>query len=238
MPNELILIITIIVEFSLTLVWYRLFGVKGLFALMAILTVLANIEVLILVRAFGMEQTLGNILFASTFLITDIISETSDKENAKKAVNIGIAASITFVLISTSWLLYTPSVNDVAFPHIKAIFSGTPRVIIASLVAYAICQRLDVWLYHKIWHITTRRTGSGTARLYVRNNAATLISQLLNTIIFNVAAFAGTYDFMTLLSIIGAGYVIFIVTSLLDTPFLYIARRIGRRRYPKGSESV
>ena len=56
----------------------------------AIATITANIEVLIMVDAFGMEQTLGNILFASTFLVTDIISEVDGKKAAQKAVNIGI----------------------------------------------------------------------------------------------------------------------------------------------------
>ena len=42
-------------------------------------TITANIEVLLLIDAFGMEMTLGNILFAMTFLITDILSERKEK---------------------------------------------------------------------------------------------------------------------------------------------------------------
>ena len=48
-------------------------------------TIAANIEVLLLVDAFGMEMTLGNILFATTFLVTDILSETEGKKAAEKA---------------------------------------------------------------------------------------------------------------------------------------------------------
>lgn len=68
----------------------------------------ANIEVLILVHAFGMEQTLGNILFASTFLVTDILSELAGKKEADKAVNIGILTSVSFMILAQLWLLYQP----------------------------------------------------------------------------------------------------------------------------------
>ena len=57
------------------MLFYRLFGKNGLLAFNVMATLLANIEVLLVVRAFGIEMTLGNVLFASTFLITDILSE-------------------------------------------------------------------------------------------------------------------------------------------------------------------
>ncbi len=229
MTNELILIISVAVIFSVVLIWYKLFGKSGLMSLTVLVTIAANIEVLILVNAFGLEQTLGNVLFASTFLITDILSEMCGKQYAKKAVNIGIATSVTFIVISQSWLLYVPAANDFASPAIYQIFSSTPRLMLSSLVVYAICQRFDVWAYHKIWELTEKRTGDKKSMLWLRNNAATLVSQLLNTFLFNFAAFWGIYELPTLISISLAGYVIFIFTSLLDTPFIYFARRIKPR---------
>ena len=47
---------------------------------------------------------------------------------------------------------------------------------------------------------------------------------LLNTILFNVGAFWGIYSAKTILSIALSSYVIFLVTSLADTPFVYLAR--------------
>ena len=71
--NEILLIVSLLVIYGCVLLAYRLFGIHGLYCFTAIATISANIEVLILVDAFGMEQTLGNILFASTFLVTDNI---------------------------------------------------------------------------------------------------------------------------------------------------------------------
>ena len=103
--NEILLVASLFVIYGCVLLAYRMFGKSGLYCFTAIATITANIEVLIMVKAFGMEQTLGNILFASTFLVTDIISEIEGKKAAKKAVNIGIFTSVFFIIVSQSWLL-------------------------------------------------------------------------------------------------------------------------------------
>ena len=66
--------------------------------------------------------------------------------------------------------------------------------------------------------------------IWLRNNGSTLVSQILNTLLFTLFAFYGTYDGKTLLSIFASSYVIYIFTSLLDTPALYLARRIHDRK--------
>ena len=229
MPNELLLIASTVVLYGAVVLFYRFFGVLGLYCWTVLATISANIEVLILVDAFGLEQTLGNILFASTFLVTDILSEVAGRRQATRAVNMGIVISLMFIIISQSWLLYTPNGNDWAFPHMQAIFSNTPRVMLAGLIVYAIVQRFDVWLYHRWWRWSQQATGDGRRLLWLRNTGSTPISQLLNSLLFTFGAFYGQYDLATLLSITGASYVIFIFTSLADTPAVYLARRFKER---------
>lgn len=230
MRNEVLLIVTLLVLYSSVLLWFLLFGASGLMAFTVFATIAANIEVLILVQAFGMEMTLGNILFASTFLVTDILSEIAGKKQAQQAVWIGIAANVLFVLVAQSWLLYVPSTNDWVTPSMKVIFTNTPRLMLASLSVYAIVQVFDVWLYHKWWALTQRLSGDRRGFLWVRNNGSTLVSQLLNAILYTLFAFYGMYDIPSLVSIILSSYVIFIFTSLLDTPIVYWARLIHEKR--------
>lgn len=227
--NELLLIVSMFVLYGAVLLWYKLFGRAGMYCFTVFATIAANIEVLILVDAFGMEMTLGNILFATTFLVTDILSETEGKRPAQKAVVVGIATSVLFLLVSQSWLLYTPSVNDWVSPSMRTVFSNTPRMMLASLLVYAIAQLFDVWMYHFWWRLTTRRTGDSRAFLWLRNNGSTLLSQLLNAVLYTMFAFWGTYSVPTLISIALSSYVIFIVTSLADTPVVYLARRIHEK---------
>ncbi|QIB69551.1 queuosine precursor transporter [Aminipila butyrica] len=227
MNNEFILITTMIVLYSVVLLWYKLFGRTGLLCWIVFATIAANIEVLVVIDAFGMEQTLGNIMFATTFMVTDILSETEGKPVAKKAVNVGILTSISFIAVSQAWLLYTPSTNDWAFPSIQAVFSNTPRLMFVSLGVYAIVQRFDVWAYNKVWDMTNRLSNDRKKYLWLRNNTSALLSQLLNTVLFTLGAFWGTLPLHTLLSIMCSSYIIFIVTSVADTPFVYAARRIS-----------
>lgn len=230
MINELLLAGSVVFIFGATLLAYKFFGKNGLYCISAIATVLANIEVVVLVNAFGMEQTLGNVLFASTFLVTDILSECEGKRAANKAVWLGVFSSLFFLLLSQSWLLYVPSENDFVHDSIRNVFSNTPRMIISSLVVYAISQLFDVWLYHKWWAFTEKKFGDKRRFLWLRNNGSTLISQIVNTLLFTFFAFWGTYDTKTLISIFLSSYVIYIFTSLLDTPAVYIARKIHDKK--------
>lgn len=226
MRNELLLIASILVIYFGVLLMFRLFGEHGLYAWTAIATIAANIEVLIVIKAFGMEMTLGNVLFASTFLVTDIISELFGKKEAKRAVYIGIATSVSFIVLSQMWLCYLPAESDWAMPSMQSIFSNTPRLMIAGVAVYVVVQLLDVWLYHKWWAFTNRRFGDTKRFLWLRNNGSTLVSQALNAILYTWAAFFGVYETKTLVSIAAASYIIFIVTSLADTPFVYLARKM------------
>ena len=230
--NELLLVGSVALIFGAVLLAWRLFGKAGLYAMTAAAAILANIEVLILVRAFGMEQTLGNVLFAATFLITDILSENEGKKAANTAVFIGLFASAFFMALAGSWRFYTPAASDWVMPGIRTVFSAAPRTVLASMAVYGVSQLFDVWLYHKWWAFTERRCRSRRRFLWLRNNGATLVSQLLNTALFTLAAFGGAagYDGRLLLKIMGSSYIIYIATSLLDTPAVYLARRMAERK--------
>ena len=127
------------------------------------------------------------------------------------------------------WILYTPSESDWASGAFRTIFSSTPRIVCASLGVYMVSQLIDVWLYHRWWDWCRKRFGDGKKGLWIRNNGSTMISQLLNTVLYTALAFYGTYSFGTLVSIAASSYVIFFVTSLLDTPFVYWCRKIHER---------
>jgi len=236
--NEILLILSVFVIYGCEILMFKLFGKQGLYCFTPIATIAANIEVLILINAYGIEMTLGNVLFSSTFLCTDILSEIYGKESAKKAVFIGVCSSLLFLTFSQLWLLFTPSENDFAMTSMQTIFSNTPRLMMASLVVYAIVQVIDVWLYHAWWKLTQKLTGKHRSFLWLRNNGSTMISQLANTILYTIFAFWGVYPNETIWQIIISSYAIFFIISLIDTPFIYFARIIGEKKKFVYSEEV
>ena len=77
MRNELLLLLSVVLLYGGVLLFYKLFGKTGLYCWTVIATIAANIEALIVINAFGMEQTLGNVMFASTFLVSEFLSENT-----------------------------------------------------------------------------------------------------------------------------------------------------------------
>ncbi len=229
MPNEILIFTSFIIIYGGVVAFYKFFGKNGLLAFNVLATLLANIEVLLLVRAFGIEMTLGNVLFASTFLITDVLSENHSRREANRAVILSTLCSVVFIALSQLWLLYTPSESDWASGAFRTIFSSTPRIVCASLSVYLISQLADVWLYHKWWDWCRKRFGDSKKGLWIRNNGATMIAQLINTLLYTTFAFYGTYDMHTLVSIFLSSYTIYFILSMLDTPFVYWCRKIHER---------
>ena len=227
--NEIVLLLSVFAYFGGLVAFFRLFGKNGIFTWTVICTIAANIEVLILIHAYGMDTTLGNVIFASSFLATDMMSEIFGKKEANKCVKIGITANITFILISQSWFLYIPAEADTMAGPIKTVFANTPRVMFSSLLAYALCEAYDVWAYHFLWSWSEKKFGDKKSFLWLRNNGSTLVSQLINVITFNLLAFLGVFPGSVIVQILIFGYGIFILTSILDTPFLYWARRIAEK---------
>ena len=222
MPNELIFIITVLIYLGSVLGLYKLFGKNGLYAFAVFGTLLGNIAVCKNVDIFGVATTAGNVLYASTFLVTDILSEKYGRKDATKAVAYSFSIMILWMLGTQLILWFTPNANDYINESLKVVFGLVPRITVASLMGFVCSQNIDVFLYHFIW----KRTGSGKSKLWLRNNGSTLTSQLIDTVIFTFTAFWGVYPNDVFVSILLTTYLFKAAVALMDTPFMYIARRI------------
>ena len=219
--NELLFLATIIINFIGIIIAYKIFGKKGLFAWIAFATVSANIEVIKCVDVFGLSVTLGNVIYGTIFLATDILSEIYGGKEARKGVWIGFYAMIVFTIISQINLLYIPNENDFASEALKTIFGLTPRICFASLLTYIISNNLDTYIYAFI-----KNKLPSDKWLWLRNNGSTLMSQLLDSFLFTMIAFAGVFEFPELIELSLTTYAIKFIVALCDTPFLYIAKKI------------
>lgn len=221
MTNELLWIIFALTNFILFIACYKLFGKTGVFVWIAMGTILANIQVMKTVTLFGIEATLGNIMYGTIFLATDALSEKYGKKSAQKAVYLGFFTLAVSIVIMQLALMFNPNQYDTAQPHLDAIFGFYLRVAGASLVAYLISQTLDVYIFHKI-----KDKLPDTKWLWVRNNVATIISQIFDTAIFVSIAFIGVMDSDIIWQIFISTFIIKMMVALLDTPFVYLVKKI------------
>lgn len=222
MNNEVIFILTVLIYLGSVLLLYKFFGKNGLFAFAIFGTLLGNIAVCKCVDLFGFSTTAGNVLYASTFLVTDILSEKYGKKAAAQAVKYSFCIMILWLLGSQLILAFTPNANDYINGSLMTVFGLVPRITIASLLGFIVSQSVDVFLYHFIW----QKTGGNESKLWLRNNASTLTSQAIDTVIFTTLAFWGTYPTNVFFSILITTYVFKAIVAICDTPFMYLARKI------------
>lgn len=218
MNNELLLFIEIITVFTLLLLTKKLFGKNGLICWVAIASIIANIEVTKSVNIFEISATLGNVMFASNFLATDILSECYGKKYAKQAVGIGIFAVVVYIVNMQISLLYSPNNIDIAHTSMESLFSLAPRICIASVLMFALSNIADVLMFERL------RAKFNGEKLWLRNNVSTITCNCLENFGFVFLAFYGIYDITSLLIIAVSTSIIEIIIAICDTPFLYIAK--------------
>ena len=226
--NELLWFIMLVVNFGSVLLLYRYLGKQGIYVWVPIATILANIQVIKIVELFGVTATLGNIAYGSVFLATDILSENHSREEAKLAVWIGFFSLVIMLLIMSLAVAFVPAEDDFAQASLKQIFSYMPRVVLGSLVAFLVSQMHDIASYH-FW----KRLRPETKWLWLRNNASTLASQMLDTLIFTTIAFVVVFPWSVFWSIAWTTYAIKALTALLDTPCLYWAKKMHTKNLIK-----
>ena len=224
MMNEYLWLVMLLVNFGAIILFYRLYGKMGLYIWIPIACIIANIQVLKAVEFFGITATLGNIVYASSFLVTDILSENYGKKEARRAVHIGFLSLITMMILMNLALRFVPAPDDFANDSLKTIFGFMPRIVLASLAAYMISQYHDILAFH-FWK--NRMPGRHT--LWLRNNASTMVSQLIDTAVFCAIAFVGVFPSAVFWEIFWTTYVLKFIVAALDTPFVYLARRMHEK---------
>ena len=221
MNNAIILFIEVAVIFSALLVCYKLFGKYGVFAWVGIATVLANVITAKNADILGLSTAIGTVMFASTFLATDILSENHSEEDAKTAVFIGLFADVLLIVSTQIALLYKPSAIDYADDAMRTLFSLNLRISLASMVMYFIANMADVKIF-------TKMKEKGTA-LWLRNNVATIVCNCLENFGFIWLAFVGIYDTAAILEIALATSAVEMIVAVLDTPSIYVARKLKQK---------
>lgn len=220
MFNEWFGLLFAIINFILVLAMYRLFGKTGLFVWIGFSTVMANLQVVKTIEMFGLTATLGNAMYGTAFLVTDILNEKYGKEEAKKAVWLGFFTLLSMTLIMQMVLMFKPHETDFAQESLSTLFSVLPRIAAGSLAAYLVSQFTDVYIFTYL-----KKKFPKDGQFWIRNNASTMISQLLDTLVFTSIAFLGVFPLEEWIQIFITTYLLKFIVAVLDTPFGYIAKR-------------
>jgi len=201
------------------------YGVEIAIGVFSALTVLANLIAVKTITFGPFIAPAAVLVYASTFLMTDILSELFGKGKARLAVWTGFIANIVMlvsILIAVRWSA-SPVMDPGLANSFDAVFGFAPRVIAASMAAYLVSQHHDVWAYG-FW-----RDKTDGRHLWLRNNASTMVSQAIDTVIFISLAFYAVFPNSVILEMMVGQYAIKLLIAALDTPFMYLAVAAARR---------
>ena len=238
--TEVVWFIMLILCFLSILVFLRLFGYVGLYVYSAIAIIAANIQVLkqanfnffssinekIIPFYEPSPIALGTILFASTFLCTDILSEYYGKEKARKNVLIGFCSFFLMTILMLLTIGIQPAEDEwvsMVQESLAILFTPMTSIFVASMIAYLISQYFDIWFFSYLKSVSSNKL------LWLRNNVSTAVSSLIDNTIFSIFAwiilnpnpFPLSDVIMTF--ILGV-YLLRVFIAILDTPFIYLAK--------------
>lgn len=197
---------------------------------------------------FGLQVpfvlAVGVLPYPLTFLCTDFISELYGQRRANAVVWMGLLLNIWVVTVL--WLGGALPGYETVDPHsgelvrdaagrlpvffeVRALAFGA---VAASMVAYLAAQFCDVWLFHFYKRLTRGR------HLWLRNNASTMVSQLVDSAAVILITHFWTHALPVkgdepiwpqLFVFIASGYVFKFVCAAVDTvPFYLGVRWLGR----------
>ncbi len=171
--------------------------------------------------------------YALTFTFTDIISEVYGRKAANLAVRLGFATQLVVLLYIVIAIKLQISEHSMVSQEIyESVIGSNVSIILASLIAYLISQHHDVWAFH-LWKVKTNGKW-----LWLRNNASTMVSQLIDTAIFITLAFHVLPQLLGDLSplplsvvetIIVGQYLVKLLIAILDTPLVYLGVALVRK---------
>ena len=196
MFNEIFGVASFIVTFILMVLMYRFFGKHGLIAWVAMGTIIANIQVIKTVHIFGISATLGNVMFASIYLATDILNDIYGRKVAKRAVWLSFSSTLVMIIVMQMSLHFIPAPEDTAQGALKTIFDLVPRIALGSIVAYIIGQHVDVFIFSMI-----KKIFSSDKTFIIRAYGSTILSSIIDTALFVIIAISGTLPNMSVFEI-------------------------------------
>ena len=224
LPVEMMAFFTFTVCAISILILFKFFGVSGLYLYNAVIILVANIQVLKTAHYWIAPEpvALGTVAFATSFLATDILTEHYGKSVAQKGVWISISGHILMTVLMVLTLGYTVPGEDKIQGAMMSLFSPSPRILIAGLLALAISQFLDISLFEWIGKKTQGRF------LWLRMNVSTLLSGFVDNTIFSLFAWVilssepvGFYS-LVFTYLLGA-YFFRALISLISTPIMYLS---------------
>ncbi|MEQ1764221.1 MAG: queuosine precursor transporter [Pyrinomonadaceae bacterium] len=160
----------------------------------------------------------GVLFFPISYLFGDILTEVYGYARSRKVIWVGFAALIFASLMSFT-ITQLPSAKTMSAEHqaaVNFIFGQTPRIVLASLLAFWIGEFVNSFVIAKMKIWLAGRF------LWMRTIGSTILGEIADSAIFYPVAFFGTWSNEQLISVMIGNYFIKVLWEVFATPFTYL----------------
>lgn len=221
--NELLFVLATLVGVIAVFIAAQL-GREWLLGTIAVNLLLIGIFGAKLISIFGFVTNAGNVFYACVFLATHFLIERHGMKLGWQTIWFGTGFVLFFTLMSQIAVNYNGSpLSDTINSANATFFSFSPRIVIASVLAYFFAQYVNVTVF--LW---VREKTKGRF-LWLRSNGANILSQLVDSLLFFSIAFVDLSGPLLVQAIL-IGWFLKSLVVLVGTPFLYVDAHLGRKK--------
>ncbi len=160
----------------------------------------------------------GVLFFPISYLFGDILTEVYGYKRSRKVIWAGFGALIfaSFMAFVVTTLPAASTMTAEQRSAVELIFGQTPRIVLASLLAFWIGEFLNSFVLAKM------KLATGGRRLWTRTIGSTIVGEIADSAIFYPVAFYGTWSNEQLISVMIGNYFIKVFWEVFATPFTYL----------------
>ena len=168
--------------------------------------------------------------YCITFLMTDVVGEIWGRKEAQQIVWFGFVCQLfatAIILIAQAM----PAADASMQASFDMLLGSNAVFVCASLSGYLLSQSWDVFVFHKI-RTRLLTSGKGKAWRWVWNNASTMTSQVIDTVVYITIAFGFGLGWLfdpamsgQLVGMMVGQYLCKFCLAASDTPFFYLLTR-------------
>jgi len=157
----------------------------------------------------------GVLFFPISYVFGDVLTEVYGYARARKVVWAGFGALAFASFMSWATLAFPPAPD---WPHQAAyetVFGGTPRIVLASLVAYFCGEFCNSYVLAKM------KLATGGRLLWSRTIGSTIVGEAVDSVVFYPLAFLGAWETDLVVRVMVSNYLLKVVWEAVMTPFTY-----------------
>ncbi len=167
---------------------------------------------------FFLNSSVAIFTLPITFIINDVVTEVEGKARSLSFMHATFMILILLALFNLLAISLPPTSISLTFePAYQTIFAKSLRMTLASLAAFFLSERLDIYIFTKI---RSRLKNSG---LWLRSNVSNILSLFFDTSIFMFLAFFNGNNSGFVWSLILPYYGLKCLFSIFETPLTYVA---------------